>query len=497
VLKRYVSISLRLTVWFGSIFFCGWVIFGTAMWLYLNRTLTEERHQTLSRRADRLQELLRRDQGAKESDRVQDFNDFAHATGKGLVEIFSSAGERVYPSPSAAASAFPWPGIVSTEKERFFGARYGGQSYRVLVHPFKLGEQALYLVMAAPEAANQQILNGFWRGLLASIPILLPISSAGGYWVSRRALRPVDRITASAQSISIRNLSERLPVNDSGDELQRLAKTCNDMLGRLELAVKRIKQFTADASHELRGPLSFTRTVAEIALRNPDADEKSRQAFRDIVDEAAEAAVLLEQMLTLARADAEPFGVALEPLSLVEVVEETCDQARKLADEKSLTMSVSIPPQPINMVLGDAPSLRRLLWILLDNALKYTNSPGRIDVSLTAAGARATLCVMDNGVGISRSDLPHIFDRFYRADPSRSQIEGAGLGLSIARWIAETHHAEISVVSQKDEGTTFKVVFPFFSLRLPVECPALCVPVPTRETGRKGANHGGGEKAYT
>jgi len=466
VLKRYVSISLRLTVWFGSIFFCGWVIFGTAMWLYLNKTLSEERHQTLSRRADRLQELLRRDQDQKEKDRIQDFNDFAHATGNGLVEIFSPAGERVYPSPSAAASAFPWPSINPASHDSFSHIRVGDQSYRVLVHRFTLGEQAQYLVMAAPEAGNQLILTGFWRGLLASVPILLLISSACGYWVSRRALRPVDQITATARSISIRNLSERLPVNDTGDELQRLAETCNEMLGRLEQSVKKIEQFTADASHELRGPLSFTRTVAEIALRNPNVDEQSRRAFRDIVDEAANAAVLLEQMLTLARADAEPFGVALEPVSLVAVVEEICSQARKLADEKSLTMNVSIHPQPIDVVLGDASSLRRLLWILLDNALKYTDSPGQIDVSLTADDGQATLCVMDNGVGISRSDLPHIFDRFYRADPSRSQVEGAGLGLPIARWIAEMHHAEISVVSEQYEGSAFKVVFPSSSKRV-------------------------------
>ncbi len=467
MLKRYVSISLRLTVWFGSIFFCGWVVFGTAMWLYLNKTLTEERHQTLSRRADRLQELLRRDKGQEESDRVQDFNDFAHATGNGLVEIFNPAGERVYPSPSSAASAFPWPAISAGDKDRFLRVRSGDQSYRVLVHPFTLGEQALYLVMAAPEAGNQLILTGFWRGLLASVPVLLLISSACGYWVSRRALRPVDRITATARSISIRNLSERLPVNDTGDELQRLAETCNEMLGRLEQSVKKIKQFTADASHELRGPLSFTRTVAEIALRNPQLDENSRRAFEDIVDEAAKAAVLLEQMLTLARADAEPFGTALEPLDLTQVVEETCGLARKLADERNLTMRVSFPPQPLAPVLGDFSSLRRLLWILLDNSLKYTNAPGQIDISLSADSSRATLCVMDSGVGIAHSDLPHIFDRFYRADPSRSQVEGTGLGLSIAKWIAEMHHAEISVVSRQDEGTTFKVVFPFFDARLP------------------------------
>jgi len=460
MLKRYASISLRLTLWFGAIFFCGWVIFGTAMWFFLKRTLDNERHQTLSRRADRLGELLRQGQDESDSDRQQDFNYFAHATGNGLSEIFRSNGVRVYPSPSAAASSFPWPTELLGKRDRFLHVRTGGQLYWVLIRPFSFREQPIYLMMAAPEAGNLLILNGFWRGLLASFPILLLISSAGGYWLSNKALRPVDRITATARSISIRNLSERLPVNHSGDELQRLAETCNEMLGRLELAVKTIKQFTADASHELRGPLSFTRTVAEVALRKPGTDPESRIAFQDIVDEASKAAELLEQMLTLARADAEPFDKPLEPLNLVAVVEETCGLARRLADERHLSMSIVCPPQLTGCVLGDFSSLRRLLWILLDNALKYTDPPGRIVVSLMATSNEAVLSVMDSGAGISSSDLPFIFDRFYRADPSRSQVEGSGLGLSIAKWIADTHHAEISVVSERDKGSTFRVTFP-------------------------------------
>jgi heavy metal sensor kinase len=460
MLRRYVSISLRLTIWFGAIFFCGWVIFGTAMWFHLKGTLTDERHQTLSRRADRLQDLLQRDQRESDSDHIQDFRDFAHATGNGLAEIFKADGERLYPSPSSAASGFAWPAIPAGDKERLLHTRSGDQTYWVLVRPFPLNGQMLYLSLPAPEAGNLLVLNDFWRGLVASIPILLLISSIGGYLVSRRALRPVDRITTTARMISIRNLSERLPVHSSGDELQRLTETCNDMLGRLESAVKKIKQFTADASHELRGPLSFTRTVAEVALRNPHADETSRRALQDIVDETTKTAALLEQMLVLARADAEPLGQPLEPLDLMQVVEETCDVARRLAAEKNFTINISHPPQPIERIFGDLSSLRRLLWILLDNALKYTDSPGRIDVSVMTETGRATLRVMDNGVGIAPSDLPHIFDRFYRADPSRSQVEGSGLGLSIAKWIADMHHADISVTSECGRGTTFTVVFP-------------------------------------
>lgn len=454
------SISLRLTLWFGGIFFLGWLLFGAAMWFNLQTTLSGERHQTLSRRIDRLQDLLRESQGENDEDRLEDFHEFARATGNGLSEVFRADGRLVYSSPSSTARAFPWPQAKFGDPEQFRRINSGGQSYWLLTRPFTLGGESLYLMAAAPEAGNQLVLHRFLIGLLASAPILLLISSAGGYWVGRRALKPVDRITSSAQSISIRNLSERLPVDATGDELQRLAETCNAMLQRLESSVNRIRQFTADASHELRAPLSFTRTVAEVALRNPHVDPESRHAFQEIVDEGAKAAVLLGDMLTLARADANSNDVLWEEIDLADIVENVFEKVRSQADERELALSLSLDPNQKTRIMGDFPSLRRLLWILLDNALKYTPAPGRIDVILKARGAEATILVSDTGIGIAPNDLPHVFDRFYRADPSRSQVEGSGLGLAIAKGIAEMHSGSLSATSEERKGTTFRVVLP-------------------------------------
>jgi heavy metal sensor kinase len=463
-LKPPFSISLRLTIWFGGIFFLGWLLFGTVMWFNLKSTLKNERYQTLSRRMDRLQQLLNKSKDEDEEDQNQDFTDFARATGGGLAEIFRANGQRAYPSPSAAAKAFPWPSMRSGDSERFLHANSGGIPYWVLMRPYSVGEKSFFLLTAAPETGNLVVLQNFLIGLLASAPILLLISSAGGYVMSRKALQPVDRITATARSISIRNLSERLPVTKTGDELQRLAETCNAMLQRLESAVGQIKQFTADASHELRGPLSFTRTVAEVALRNPHADPESRRAFEDIVQESAKTSELLEGMLILARADSNSFDAALEQVDLGAVVQEACGLARPLANEKNLTLAVSTGAGlPVN-VLGDFSSLRRLVWILLDNALKYTHAPGRVEVSLSAVGNLAVLLVRDSGIGIAQADLPHVFDRFYRSDPSRTQVEGSGLGLAIAKWIAEMHQADLSVTSTECEGTTFRVAVPLCNI---------------------------------
>jgi heavy metal sensor kinase len=464
MLKRHASISLRLTVWFGAIFLAGWVLFGAAMWMNLKRTLVNERYLTLSRRIDRLQELLNRTQNENAGQRVADYREFARATGGGLAEVFRTDGSRALPSPTSAAQEFPWPAI-RPEAEQF--SFIPSRDFWVLTRRSSFNGETVYFAVGAPEAGNQIVLNLFWEGLIASAPILLLISSACGYWLSRRALRPVDKITAAARSISIRNLSERLPVAQTGDEIARLAETCNEMLARLESAVNQIKQFTADASHELRGPLSFVRTVAEVAQRNPQADADSRHAFADIVEESTKATVLLEDMLTLARADAERGASVFTELNLAEVVEQACDMARPIADERHLSLTVSLGAQLVN-VLGDFATLRRLLWILLDNALKYTPAPGQIDVALSASSQRATVTVRDSGAGISESDLPHIFDRFYRADPSRSQTEGAGLGLSIAKWIAALHRADLTVTSHLNKGTIFRLDLPIC-----VEAPAL------------------------
>jgi heavy metal sensor kinase len=458
MLKERISISLRLTLWFGCAFFAGWVLFGVSMWANLSHTLKAERHQTLDRRLDRLQQLIVKDKDASPYQRDQDFAEFAHATGNGLVEVLQPDSTLGYKPPTAAASSFPWPRIQAQDPDRFVKVFSEAQPYWVLSRRFSLGENSFVLIAAAPEAGNLIVIENFLWGLLASAPLLLLISSAGGYWVSRRALKPVDRITATAHSISINNISGRIPVSQTGDELQRLSETCNAMLDRLELSVNQMKRFTADASHELRGPLSFTRTVAEIALKNPDADPESRAAFEDIVHEAAKATVLLEEMLTLARADSLPNTRPRTQVALAPLLKEVCEMAQPIAEQKGLHLVSGPQPADVN-VLGDASALKRLLWILLDNAVKYSKPNGTISLSMDKTAQATKIFVRDNGIGISSTDLPFIFDRFYRADRSRSVVEGNGLGLAIAKWIAETHRSELSAISDPENGTTFTISF--------------------------------------
>jgi len=230
------------------------------------------------------------------------------------------------------------------------------------------------------------------------------------------------------------------------------------MLARLESAVGRINRFTADASHELRSPISFIRSVAEYSLRNPGIDEESKEAFGEILEESEEAARLLEDMLLLARADAGHANLSFARLDLRDLIEEVCDKIRPLAEikQQALVFTVRTGPAPIS---GDRPILRRLLWTLLHNAVQYTPPNGWIEAAIEKHGADAIVTVRDNGPGIPENLLPRVFERFFRVDPARSEAGGTGLGLSIAKWIADVHYAQISVQSKVGEGTVFRIRF--------------------------------------
>jgi heavy metal sensor kinase len=458
-LIAYPSISLRLTAWFSLVHFAGLLLFGAAMWIDLKDTLTSGRNRTLERRIERLADLLRETQTDSPAERVRKFQGFANATGGGLIEVFQADGNRLLPSPTAAAQAFPWPPVEAIHGDRFREVTFLGQSYRILVHPLASGSQSLILCAAAPLEGNRTVLRTFTGGLLWSIPALLAVAAIGGYILSRRALQPVDRVTAATRTISVSNLSERLSVPQTHDELQRLSETYNAMLARLESAVAEIKRFTGDASHELRNPISFVRTTAEVALRNRQIDAASRRAFEEIAAECGKAGRLLEDMLTLARAEAGNARLAFEPVDLAQVLRTACQRARALAEKHGHTIIVNLEEDRPSTVWGDYSSLQRLLWILLDNATKYAAAPGVIKVSLNVTGKIATTTVEDDGRGISPDDLPHIFERFYRADRSRSEVEGSGLGLSIAKWIAKVHQATLSVESKENVGSTFRIDF--------------------------------------
>ncbi len=271
---------------------------------------------------------------------------------------------------------------------------------------------------------------------------------------------PVDQITRTARTISAQNLSSRLVVPKTGDELQRLSETLNGMLERLEAAFKKITQFTADASHELRTPVAVMRTRAELSLRKARSADEYRDVIAEVLAELEKTSKLIEQLMFLARADSGAETLHFSATNVADVLREACHQGSALAEAKQIAFQEQIPGDSM-WIQGDASSLRRLFLILIDNAVKYTPASGQVEVSLQRNDGYAVAEVRDTGIGIAEADLPSVFERFYRADKARTRESGGvGLGLSIGRWITEVHAGTIEVHSSPGRGSIFQIRLP-------------------------------------
>jgi signal transduction histidine kinase len=286
------------------------------------------------------------------------------------------------------------------------------------------------------------------------------LASVGGFWMSTRALSPVDRITNHARAIHAANLSARLPVPVEQDELGRLTQTLNEMLDRIEAEMKRIVRFTADASHELRAPLTLIHTAAEFSLRRERSREELLDAMRKIVRESARTSRLVDDLLLLARADSHVNAPVLGPADVLSTGRQATELASTLAQAKNIAFSAEIPSDRL-LMNGDEDLLEQLWLILLDNAVKYTPEGGNIRFAMRSVNSRMEVSVRDSGIGISSQELPYVYDRFWRADRVRSRSRGGvGLGLSIARWIVDSHRGHIEVNSEPGHGTEVTVRFP-------------------------------------
>jgi Signal transduction histidine kinase len=448
-LRIKLSISLRLTLWFTAIFLCGFITFGALLLFTVTSSLNNSRDVKLEQRADRI---------AETSDSLSASDWTAASADVHMLETYVLDG-RPLTQKEWVNAHFPWP-LVPTGQSRFrMSTSFGGQVYRVFVLTTSASGKRIRIYVARKLTDNPSLLDQPVWLLIRFMPPMLLVSALAGYFISRRALSPVARITDSVRSITIGNLAARLPVSSADDELTRLADTCNEMLERLQQAVTRITQFTADASHELRSPIAFIRATSEYALHSPNLDTETSEAFQSIVSETDHSLHLLEDMLLLARFDAGRATLAFEPTSLAGIAQGVTTRMRVLAQEKGHDLRETIPDEGL-LISADPLMLRRLIWILLDNAIKYTPDGGSIEITLQQRGHCALLMVSDSGAGIPESLLTKIFDRFFRVDPSRGEPSGTGLGLAIAKRIADTHCAKIVARNKMAAGATFEVSFP-------------------------------------
>jgi heavy metal sensor kinase len=461
-MPRSVSIRFKLAAWY---FLSLAVVLGTvaagsyvAMRASMYRSIDDGlRYQILG-----VQEFLRAHAGATLADLGKQLEGGASLTlGGGLFQFFDDRGTLVYRSPGLArhdvtTEAPPAAG----ETVAFRNAGPTGWPVRLAFQRVTIGGKPATIEVAEPLRSFNASLRTYGEWLLLFTPVLVLLASGVGFWISGRALAPVDRIIADAQAIGTANLSERLSVPPARDELRHLSETLNAMLDRIEGSVTRITQFTADASHELRAPLALIQLAADHSLRHERSRDELVEAMSTVLRESKRTAQLVDHLLLLARADSGDDGFRAERADLAAVLREVAEGACGLAAAKGIAFVADIGESPVP-VMGDAALLHRLAVILVDNAVKYTPEHGEVRMTLRSTAGLACIEVADNGAGIAAEDVPRIFDRFWRADKVRSRSAGgAGLGLSIAKWIVDRSGGTLTVDSHLGRGSTFRVTLP-------------------------------------
>jgi heavy metal sensor kinase len=479
------SIRTRLTLWSVGVLALALIVFSVGVYLLLARNLHRRMDESLRTSAESIAISLVRERAEGETEA-----EAAHSTVNDLhllnqaMAIFDAEGRLLSEKATSGNdhARLPLLNSIPAEGLRLYTApEGGGEGRRVATRRVKIGEaDAPYLIVVSqPLETVTEELAVLRQVFLIAVPLALLLAGLGGFFLARKSLAPVVAMSERARQIGAENLERRLPVANPRDELGQLASTFNDLLARLDAAFDLQRQFMTDASHELRTPLSVMRTATQVILERPRRDENEyRDALAMIDDQTRRLARIVDDMFTLARADAGRRPLAHSAFYLDELIAETARAASVLAARKGVTVEASRSPEI--SYYGDEHLLRQMLLNLLDNAIRHTPPGGRVRVSLNQFEKRCEVAVADTGEGIPAEAQPHIFERFYRADKARSRSDGniheanreanggangagggAGLGLSIARWVAEAHGGTIRLVRSDPAGTVFAIVLPF------------------------------------
>ena len=438
------SIRFRLAVWYTVALAIGLVAFAAAVWISTWMSLRGDVQITLREQVHNVGVFLRAEMADPLSEELREY---AQALPDSIfMKVDASDGSPIFNSQPQ----FPWNGVQPWRHDR----------YQVMSGDVTAGSVRWKVSFAHSLRRVDEILNRLLWLLLALAPVIILIASLGGIWLSRKAMRPVDEITAAARGIGIDDLSSRLTVPQTGDELQRLSETWNEMLARLEDAVTRLSRFTADASHELRTPVAVIRSTAEIAGRRSRPEEAYRSALASIALESERMTALIDDLLFLARCDANDLNLPMTFFPLSEVLEEIQTSMQPLAQSRGIELHSDIPGEAAT-VWGNRSAIRRLLLILVDNAIKYSRPHGVVRIQTDLQPDEIHLRVTDEGFGIPSAELPFVFQRFYRGAAAREGgNNGLGLGLALASGIAQQHRSKLEVSSTSEQGSVFELALP-------------------------------------
>lgn len=455
------SLSVRLVTWYAGVLTLVFVLLGILTFLFLRHYLEANLLDNQARRARQIADTLvaHVNRGGESTLGAQVENLYSPEANDRFIRITRADGTVVYVSGRPKEARFdPSQVPAAAQGERAMRSlQLPGGSLLVAAQDTRGSDGTAYRVeVGTSGAASEALLRRVLVMLAVGLPLAVTAAVAGGFMLVRRALLPVERITHKAEEISQHNLSERLPVVRSGDEIERLSVSLNHMISRLEDALRSSKQFVADASHELRTPLTVMRGELESLAQDGALDRETRESLGSVLEEVDRLAKIVENLLALSRLDAGEPPAEWVSFDLAELAATTAEQMSLLAEDKRV--SVTCRSQGAVTVEGDRARLKQVVVNLLDNAIKYTPSGGRVSLEVRPEHGYAVLEVSDNGPGIPPDALAHVFKRFYRVDGSRSREQGgAGLGLSIVKSICTAHGALVEVMSTPGEGSTFRI----------------------------------------
>ena len=462
-----LSIRARLTLWYSALLTVSMLILAGAAYALLWYGSIQDMDDALEGVAHALErQAPRRENPFVPADVDALFRRFfGFSPWDRFVERRDLAGPAVPPRPGAPSRTLP----LSAEARR--NAAAGRETYetveglteypvRILTKPLVAGGRVRNVIQVGMSQENLYATRRrFLWVMTAVLPLGLLLAAGGGWALARRALAPVERMAEAARRISAERLAERLEQSGTGDELDRLSRVLNAMLERLDQSFRQVRQFSADASHELQTPLTILQGELEVALRTPRSPQAYRESITSALQEIERLATLVEGLLLLARADAGMLRLDLKPIDAAQLLAEVYERMQIVARTRSVALELDeLEP---HLVLGDGERLRRVLLNLVDNAIKYTPAGGRVALSLRRLNDRACLSVRDTGIGLSEAEREQVFQRFYRAGAARDHgAQGSGLGLCIAMSIVEAHGGTLEVTSREGEGSTFTVCLP-------------------------------------
>ena len=430
------TFRFRLTIWYVGLFAALFAGFSIFVYSLLSRALSARVEETLISEVNTAAVMLPDEIG-------ETAGDYTKAANEVLSELqFRGGTIAIFRGDRLIASNGPLPAGP--------GIRSARRSVTVGANQFEI------VAMEPPGGidADLRVVRGV---ILIGLPLFLALAGLGGYFIAKRNLKPLEMMSTQAQRITSSNLHTRLDPGRAAEELAVLAESFNELLIRLDQSFDTMRRFVADASHELRTPLSVIRGEADVALAQDRTAAEYRESLAVVLDESRRLSRMVEDLLNLARADAGRVVLHVRPFYFNDLLAECCRSLEGLAQGRGV--AIDCRPAPDVSFTGDEDLLRRLVINLLDNAIRYTPAGGRVTAEVQAKPNGVRLCIADTGVGIPADAAPHIFERFFRADKARTR-GGFGLGLSIVKWIAESHGGAVEMESRPAEGSTFTVTLP-------------------------------------